>query len=76
MTITEKVKKLQAQRANILGRAKAETKRMEADFKKTYATSKAPLIEQVRVFGGRYYAKVGPLLKQAAEIQNAINLLQ
>ncbi len=76
MTVQDKVKSLKAQRANILGRAKSETKRMEADFKKTYATSKAPLIEQVRVFGGRYYAKVGPLLKQAAEIQNAISLLQ
>lgn len=76
MTVQDKVKSLKAQRANILGRAKSETKKMEADFKKTYANSKAPLIEQVRVFGGRYYAKVGPLLKQAAEIQNAINLLQ
>ena len=76
MTVQDKVKSLKAQRANLLGRIKAETRKLEAQFRKETAGSKQDLTEQAKSYMGRYYRVVGPLLKQAAEIQNAINLLQ
>lgn len=76
MTIEQKIKVLKAQRANILGRAKKETLLLEEEFKAAQAARKRPLIEELRIWGGRYYAKVGPLLKQAKEYQKAIELLK
>lgn len=74
--IEAKIKSLKARRANILGRAKAETKKLEAQFRQDQSTSKKPLVEQIHSWGGRYYAKVGPMLKEAKSIQQAIELLR
>lgn len=76
MTLNEKIKSLKAKRANILGRAKAETKKLEDEFKANAPVSKRPLAEQIKRWGGRYYAIVGPLLKEAKELQKAIDLLR
>ena len=76
MTLNEKVQSLKAKRANILGRAKAETKKLEAEFKASAPVSKRSLSEQIKSWSGKYYAVVGPLLKQAKEIQTAIDLLR
>ena len=75
MTVQEKVKSLKAQRANLLGRIKAETRKLEAQFRKETAGSKQDLTAQIKSYAGRYYAKVGPLLKKEKEYQAAIELL-
>lgn len=75
MTLEQKLKSLKAKRANILGRAKRETAKLEREFR-TQQNGKKPLMEQIKSFSGRFYAKVGPLLKQAKEYQTAIELLK
>ncbi|MBP3514271.1 MAG: hypothetical protein J6J74_07340 [Elusimicrobiaceae bacterium] len=75
MTVEEKIRILKSKRANILGKAQKQTRKLEREFKNEMG-SKRPLMEQVKSFGGRYYATVGPLLKQAKEYQRAIELLK
>ena len=75
MTLQEKVKSLKAQRANLLGRIKSETRKLEAQFRKDTAAGKQDLTAQIKSYTGRYYAKVGPLLKKEKEYQAAIELL-
>lgn len=75
MTVQDKIKSLKARRANILGRAKAETRKLEAQFKLEVAQGKGNLTQRITSYTGRYYAQVGPLLKKAKEYQNAIELL-
>ena len=75
MTVQEKVKSLKAQRANLLGRIKAETRKLEAQFRKETAGNKQDLTEQAKSYMGRYYRVVGPLLKKAQEYKTAIELL-
>ena len=48
MTLNEKIKSLKAKRANILGRAKVETKKLEAEFKASAPVSKRSLSEQIK----------------------------
>ena len=76
MVLEKKIKSLKAKRLNLLGQAKKEADRLEKEFEAARARSKRPLIEEVKTWGGRYYAKVGPLLKQAKEYQRAIELLK
>lgn len=76
MTLQEKMKSLKSRRANLLGRAKAETKKLEMEFRENSAADKRPLTEQLKSWSGKYYAIVGPILKQAKELQNAIELLR
>ena len=54
---------------------KAETKKLEAQFKLEVAQGKGNLTQRITSYTGRYYAQVGPLLKKAKEYQNAIELL-
>lgn len=75
MTVEEKIRILKAKRANILGRAQKQTRKLENEFRAS-TISNALLMEEIKSFGGRYYAKVGPLLKQAKEYQRAIELLR
>lgn len=75
MNVEQKVQALKAKRANILGRAKRETAKLEREFR-TQQNGKKPLMEQIKSFSGRFYAKVGPMLKEAKSIQNAIELLR
>ena len=76
MTLEQKLKSLKAKRANILKRAQVETKKLEQEFRSHQPDSKVPLVEQIKSWGGRYYAKVGPMLKEAKSIQTAIELLR
>lgn len=76
MTLEQKLKSLKAKRANILKRAQSETKKLEQEFRTHQPDSNLPLVEQIKSWGGRYYAKVGPMLKEAKSIQTAIELLR
>lgn len=76
MTVEQKIKSLKAKRLSILGRAKKETVRLEEEFKNLQAANKRPLTEELKSWSGRYYAVVGPLLKQAKEYQKAIEILK
>lgn len=76
MSIEQKIKSLKARRANILGRVKVLTNQMEAQFLLDEKKGGVPLMERIKSFSGRYYAKAGPLLKQAKEYQRAIELLR
>lgn len=76
MTLEQKLKSLKAKRANILKRAQSETKKLEQEFRSHQPDSKVPLVEQIKSWGGRYYAKVGPMLKEAKFIQKTIELLR
>lgn len=70
--LEQKLATLKAKRANLLGRAKKETKRLEKEFQLDHSK---PLAEQVKSWQGRYYKIVGPLLKEVKEIEKAIELL-
>lgn len=48
MTLQEKMKSLKSRRANLLGRAKAETKKLETEFRENSAADKRPLTEQLK----------------------------
>ena len=61
MTVTDKVKELQKKRKEILKKAQK-------------ATTKKPLSDKIRSYTGKFHAVVGPMLKEAKEIQNAIVL--
>ena len=72
MTVAEKVKELQKKRTAILKKAQKATTKLEKQFRAD--NSNAPLADKIKSFTGRFYAVVGPMLKQAKEIQNAIVL--
>lgn len=76
MTVEQKIKSLKAKRANLLKRAKQETKKLEAEFITAHEGKDKPLIDYIRSWTGRYHAKVGPLLKEAKDLQKVIDLLQ
>ncbi|MBR2505157.1 MAG: hypothetical protein IKB61_04385 [Elusimicrobiaceae bacterium] len=72
ITLEKKIASLKAKRANLLGRAKRETKRLEKEFQLDH---KQPIADQIKRWQGKYYAIVGPLLKEVKEIDRAIELL-
>ena len=72
MTLENKIASLKAKRANLLGRAKKETKRLEKEFQLDH---KKPYADQVKSWQGRYYKIVGPLLKEVKEIERTLELL-
>jgi hypothetical protein len=72
MTVTDKIKELQKKRKEILKKANKAIAKLEKDFRAD--TSKTALTDKIKSYNGRFYAVVGPLLKQAKEIQNAIVL--
>lgn len=75
MTVEQKIKSLKAKRANLLKQAKQETKKLEEEFKAAQLSNEKPLTEYIKSWTGRYYAKVGPIHKEAKLIQDAIDLL-
>ena len=70
---TEKIKELKAKRLKLLKQANRETEKLEKQFKSD--KSDIALTDKIRSFSGRFYAIVGPLLKEAKDIQKAIDLL-
>lgn len=72
MTVTDKVKELQKKRTTILKKAQKATTKIEREFRAD--NTKKPLSEKIRSYTGKFYAVVGPMLKEAKEIQNAIVL--
>lgn len=76
MTVEQKIKSLKAKRLNLLSQAKKETVRLEKEFKALQAANKRTLTEELKTWSGRYYAVVGPILKQAKEYQKAIEILK
>ena len=72
MTVADKVKELQKKRTAILKKAQKATTKLEKQFRAD--NSKTPLADKIKSFTGRFYAVVGPMLKEAKEIQNAIVL--
>ena len=72
MTVTDKVKELQKKRKEILKKAQKATTKIEREFRAD--TTKKPLSDKIRSYTGKFHAVVGPMLKEAKEIQNAIVL--
>ena len=72
MTVAEKVNELQKKRTAILKKAQKATTKIEREFRAD--TTKKPLTEKIRSYTGKFNAVVGPMLKEAKEIQNAIVL--
>ena len=73
MTIGQKIGSLKAKRANILGRAKKEQMAIEKEF--VEKAGKRPSIKLIKSYMGKYNAIVGPLLKEARELETAIDYL-
>lgn len=73
MTIAQKVGSLKAKRANLLGRIKKEKVALEKQFALEFG--RKPTMEQITSATGKYWQAVGPLLKEARELQRVIELL-
>ena len=73
MTLGQKIGSLKAKRANILGRAKKASFELEKEF--VDKAGKRPSMKLIKSYTGKYNAIVGPLLKEAREIETAIELL-
>ena len=73
MTLGQKIGSLKAKRANILGRAKKQQMALEQEF--IDQAGKRPSMKLIKTYTGKYNAIVGPMLKEAREIQAAIELL-
>ena len=76
MTLQEKITHLKSRRTALISRARKETRKLEAQFLMESQSRPRALTRQIRTYSGRYYAVVGPLLKQAQELQRAIDLLR
>ena len=75
MTLADKKKELKTKRSALLKKAKQATKHLEADFNKEVGRSKRELKDIIISWRGRYYAVVGPILKEANKLEEAIKLL-
>lgn len=75
MTLADKKKELKTKRSALLKKAKQATKQLEADFNKEVDSSKRELTDIIISWRGRYYAVVGPILKEACKLEEAIKLL-
>lgn len=73
MTIGQKVGSLKAKRANILGRAKKAQMTLEKEF--VEKAGKKPSMKLIKSYTGKYNAIVGPLLKEARELETVISYL-
>ena len=72
--LEKKVKELQEKRTAILKRAQKATTKIEKEFRAD--STKKPLSDKIKSYTGKFNAVVGPMLKEAKEIQKAISLIQ
>ena len=75
MTLAEKKAEILEKKNQILKAAKKATKKLEADFQKQIGKSKKTTTQEVLTYRGRYYAIVGPLLKEAKKLDDVLALL-
>lgn len=75
MTIEAKKQEILEMKNQILKKAKKATKQLEADFHKQIGKSKKTTTQEVLSYRGRYYAIVGPLLKEAKRLDDVLALL-
>lgn len=73
MTCTDKIKELKGKRLSLLKKANKLTNRLEKEFKAD--KSDKTLTERIQSYTGRFYAVVGPVLKEAKDIQKVIDIL-
>lgn len=74
MELAKKISELKARKAALAKKAKQATKKLEAEFGKNFGKNKN-LTEEVLSWRGKYYAIVGPILKEAKRYEDAINLI-
>lgn len=75
MTLAEKKAEILEMKNQILKKAKKATKKLEADFQKQIGKSKKTTTQEVLTYRGRYYAIVGPLLKEARKLDDVLAYL-
>ena len=75
MTLAEKKQEILEKKNQILKAAKKATKKLEADFHKQIGKSKKTTTQEVLSYRGRYYAIVGPLLKEAKRLEDVLAIL-
>lgn len=75
MTIEAKKQEILEMKNQILKKAKKATKQLEADFHKKIGKNKKTTTEEVLSYRGRYYAIVGPLLKEAKKLDDVLAIL-
>ena len=75
MKLAEKLEELKAARTALLKKAKKAQKKLEAELEVTIGKNRKNLTEVVESWTGRYYAIVGPILKEAKRYEDAINLI-
>ena len=75
MTLAEKKAEILEKKNQILKAAKKATKKLEADFQKQIGKSKKTTTQEVLTYRGRYYAIVGPLLKEAKRLDDVLAYL-
>lgn len=73
MTLAEKTKELKTKRSALIKKAQKATTKLEKQFRAD--NSKTSLADKIKSFTGRYYAVVGPIIKEAKELEKAIELL-
>lgn len=73
MTLADKVAELKGKKAALLKKANKLTAKLESDFREE--KSNKSNVDKIKSFTGRFNAVVGPLLKQAKELEKAIELL-
>lgn len=76
MTLQEKITHLKSRRTALISRARKETHKLEAQFLMESQSHPRALTRQIRTYSGRYYAVVGPLLKQIRELDRVLELLR
>lgn len=73
--LQRKISLLQTEHRRLLAAARKETARLEKEFAAAQTRSRGTLAEEIKRWSGRYYAKVGPLLKQARVYRQTLELL-